>query len=155
MKISTKARYGLRILIDIVQFGGDRPRMIREISESQGISQKYIGRLIIDLRKAGILRSVRGAKGGYVLKKKPTDLSILEIVEVMEGKMGLVKCVISPKVCKRSPACPSRQIWCKLTNEMRGALARTKLSDVACGIGEGYAGVTGNEACANFTESGL
>lgn len=134
MKISTKARYGLRILIDLVQYAGDRPRMIREISESQGISQKYIGRLIIDLRKAGILRSVRGAKGGYVLKKKPEELNLLEIVEVMEGKMNLVRCVSSPRICKRASSCASRDIWCKLTSEMRETLSKIKLSDVVCDV---------------------
>ena len=130
MKISTRARYGLRILIDIVLNGGDRPRMIREISESQGISQKYIGRLVLDLRKAGILRSVRGARGGYVLRKKPENISLLEIMETMEGKMRLVKCLSCPNSCKRSSACVSRDVWGDLTNEMRLVSARISLSDI-------------------------
>ena len=130
MKISTKARYGLRILIDIALKGGDRPRMIREISESQGISQKYIGRLILDLRKAGILRSVRGARGGYILRKSPANISLLEIMETMEGRMRLVKCLACPNSCKRSSTCASRDIWEDITNEMRESFAKVSLADI-------------------------
>ena len=130
MKISTKARYGLRILIDIALNGDDRPRMIREISVSQGISQKYIGRLILELRKAGFLRSVRGAKGGYVLKKNPKDISLLEIMEVMEGQIHLTKCLLCPTDCKRAVSCSSRSLWSNLTEEMRLTFARVNLAEI-------------------------
>ena len=75
MKISTKGRYGLRILLDIALYRvGDRPRMIREIANNQEISEKYISRLIIELRKAGLVKSVRGMNGGYTLARKPIPL---------------------------------------------------------------------------------
>ena len=78
MKISTKGRYGLRILLDLALHEGDSPRMIRDIAESQQISEKYISRLIIDLRQGGILESIRGAKGGYKLSRNPESITVLE-----------------------------------------------------------------------------
>ena len=87
MKISTKGRYGLRILLDIALYRvGDKPRMIREIASNQEISEKYISRLIIELRKAGFVRSVRGVNGGYTLTRKPEDISVLDVLETMEGR---------------------------------------------------------------------
>ena len=91
MKISTKGRYGLRILLDIALYRiGNKPRMIREIANNQEISEKYISRLIIELRKAGFVKSVRGANGGYTLTRRPEDISVLEVLEVMEGPIAIV-----------------------------------------------------------------
>ena len=91
MKVSTKGRYGLRILLDIaLHETGGKPRMIREIAVNQEISEKYISRLIIELRKAGFLKSVRGAKGGYTLMRKPEEIRILDVLEVMEGEIDIV-----------------------------------------------------------------
>ena len=84
MKIYTKGRYGLRILLDIALYRiGNKPRMIREIANNQEISEKYISRLIIELRKAGFVKSVRGANGGYTLTRRPEDISVLEVLEGM------------------------------------------------------------------------
>ncbi len=97
MKISTKGRYGLRILLDIALYRvGDRPRMIREIANNQEISEKYISRLIIELRKAGFVKSVRGVNGGYTLTRRPEDISVLEVLEVMEGPIAIVDCAFPP-----------------------------------------------------------
>ena len=103
MKISTKGRYGLRILLDIALYRiGNKPRMIREIANNQEISEKYISRLIIELRKAGFVKSVRGANGGYTLTRRPEDISVLEVLEVMEGPIAIVDCTSSAEgICHR------------------------------------------------------
>ena len=75
MKISTKGRYGLRILIDLATHDPEKPRLIRDIAKSQQISEKYISRLVIDLRRARLIRSVRGVKGGFHLAKRPDTLA--------------------------------------------------------------------------------
>ena len=81
MKLSTKGRYGLRILLDVALHGGEAPRLAREIAASQGISEKYISRLLIALRRAGLVVSVRGAKGGYRLGRFPESITLLDVVE--------------------------------------------------------------------------
>ena len=136
MKISTKGRYGLRILADIALNGGEKPRLIREISKSQNLSQKYVGRLIIELRKKGFLNSIRGARGGYMLAKDPADITLLDILETMEGEMSVVACVACPKKCKRSSSCFARDTWAKLNNDIKASFSKITLADVMSPKGE-------------------
>lgn len=130
MKISTKGRYGLRILLDLALHESGSPRMIRDIAESQKISEKYISRLIIELRNAGMVKSIRGAKGGYKLARIPKYLTLLEIVEVMEGPIAIVECVDSSLSCMRQDLCAARKIWMRLNSEIRESLAKVSLQDM-------------------------
>lgn len=128
MKISTKGRYGLRILLDLALHTGDQPRMLHDVAESQGISEKYLSRLIIELRQAKLVQSVRGAKGGYRIARDPSQISVLEVVEVMEGPIGIVECVEPEGVprCGRIHSCAAREMW-----EGVSALLRKSLQDVS------------------------
>ena len=130
MKISTKGRYGLRILLDLAQNATGRPRMIAEICRSQGLSQKYVGRLVIQLRRAGMISSVRGAKGGYMMKRAPENISLLEIIETMEGPLSIVNCVACPSQCKRAERCISRTVWCNLNDEIKKSFAKISLRQI-------------------------
>ena len=130
MKISTKGRYGLRILMDLAIHQSEKPRLIRDIAKSQQISEKYISRLVIALRKAGLIRSVRGVNGGFHLNKKPEDITLLEVVEVMEGPLSIVDCVTAPKKCSHHANCAPREIWCKLNEDIRAIMSRTTLADI-------------------------
>jgi len=130
MKISTKGRYGLRILLDLARNDGEEPRMIADICKAQNLSEKYVGRLILKLRNAGMLRSVRGARGGYKLKRMPKHITLLEIIETMEGAISIVDCVSCPAKCKNSPRCAARQIWSELNAKLRAALEEITLQDV-------------------------
>lgn len=119
MKISTKGRYGLRILIDLAMHDPGKPRMLKDIAQSQQISEKYISRLVIDLRRAKLVKSVRGVKGGFLLAKAPENITLLEILETMEGPISVVDCVRYPEKCKRTSLCPARDIWQKLNDGIR------------------------------------
>ena len=132
MKISTKGRYGLRILLDIALYRvGDKPRMIREIANNQEISEKYISRLIIELRKAGFVRSVRGVNGGYTLTRKPEDINILDVLEIMEGPVAIVDCTNSSgEACRRKPQCPTQRMWAEINQKIRSAFAAYTLKDL-------------------------
>ena len=130
MKISTKGRYGVRILLDLALHEGNTPRMIRDISESQQISEKYISRLIIALRRANMVRSIRGAKGGFRLARKPEELTLLDIVEVMEGPLAIVDCVRSPEKCGRNGQCATREVWDRLNSGIREAMRKVTLADM-------------------------
>ena len=130
MKISTKGRYGLRILLDLAIHDSGAPRLIRGIAQSQQISEKYISRLIIALRKGGMVRSIRGAHGGFRLKKSPPEISLLEVVEAMEGPLAIVDCVRSPAKCCRIETCPTRSIWSDLNTEIRDRMRAVTLQDI-------------------------
>lgn len=130
MKISTKGRYGVRILLDLALHDSAVPRQIHDIALSQQISEKYISRLIIALRRAKMIRSIRGAKGGYQLCRDPESVTLLDIIEVMEGPLSIVDCVRSPRKCARSGACPSRQIWDRLTADISEAMQKITLQDI-------------------------
>ena len=127
MKISTKGRYGLRILLDLALHENKMPRMIRDIAGSQQISEKYISRLIIALRRAGMVCSIRGAKGGFRLAKTPEELTLLDVLEVMEGPLSIVDCVHAPKTCTRHENCAVREIWQGVNSEIRETMRKITL----------------------------
>ncbi len=137
MKISTKGRYGVRILLDLLAHRDDAPRLIRDIAESQQISAKYVSTLVVALRRAGLVRSLRGANGGFQLACDPGKTTLLEIVEAMEGRVCLVACVDQADQCRRSGACPARGVWARLNDrirkEMRGIVLRDLRIDRATG----------------------
>ena len=141
MKISTKGRYGLRILIDIATHDPDKPRMVRDIAESQQRSEKYISRLIIDLRRARLVRSVRGVKGGFFLARSPNEITLLDILETMEGTISIVDCVMAPEKCPRNSICGVRGIWQRLNEgireQMRGITFAEILAEYTNGNSEG------------------
>ena len=132
MKISTKGRYGLRILVDLATHDAEKPRLIRDIAESQGISEKYISRLVIDLRKAKMIRSIRGVNGGFHLAKSPEDITLLDVLEAMEGPLRFAECVSDPEQqpCAHSGSCPARGVWEYLTGEINALLTRITLLDI-------------------------
>ena len=130
MKISTKGRYGLRILIDLAMHDPGKPRMLRDIAQSQQISETYISRLVIDLRRAKLVRSVRGVNGGFHLAKAPEQITLLEVLETMEGPLSVVECVRSPEKCKRQMLCPARNIWARLNDGIRELTRNITLDDI-------------------------
>ena len=130
MKISTKGRYGLRILFDIAINANGTPRMLKDIAASQNISEKYISRLVIDLREAGLVKSVRGSKGGYMLAKFPEEITLLQVVEIMEGHVNIVDCVMSPSVCDQVKVCTVRKVWTAFNDKIRAALGEVTLKDI-------------------------
>ncbi len=130
MKISTRGRYGVRILLDLARHAEGAPRLIREISSAEQISAKYISRLIIDLRRAGFVSSVRGARGGFLLAKDPAELTLLEIIETMEGPLSVVECVQMPESCERHDCCAPHAVWENLNAEIRAAMSRITLQEM-------------------------
>ena len=130
MKISTKGRYGLRILIDLATHDPGKPRMLKDIALSQQISEKYISRLVIDLRRGKLVRSVRGVNGGFHLAKLPEEITLLEVLETMEGPISVVDCVRSPEKCNRQTLCPARSIWTQLNDGIRELTRNITLDDI-------------------------
>ena len=131
MKISAKARYGLRILMDIAQHEtADRPRLMKEICEAQGLSEKFTSRLVIPLREAGMIHSIRGKQGGFRLAKAPTDITLLAVIETLQGPIALLDCLAEPKSCERLGTCPTRLVWSDVNAAVKNTLQAITLESI-------------------------
>ena len=131
MRISTKGRYGLRVLLDLAAHGTkDKPRMLKDVADNQDISEKYLSRLVIDLRQSGLVSSVRGAGGGYKLARPPKMITILDVLEAMEGPVNIVDCLADVDSCERSGQCPPRQLWSRINQKIRNTFAEYTLQDL-------------------------
>ncbi len=126
MWVSTKAQYGLRALVEI---GLRSPAAVplKEVAESQGISQHYLEQIASQLRRSGFIRSVRGAKGGYRIGRAPEQISALEVVEALEGSLSPVTCLDDPDSCAQTGHCSTESLWGKVDVAMRTVLNSTTL----------------------------
>jgi Rrf2 family transcriptional regulator, iron-sulfur cluster assembly transcription factor len=129
--ISTRSRYGLRFLIDLAQRGAEGPIDLGSVAERQAIPETYLAKLVVPLRNAGIIRSARGAKGGYELTRAPSAIAILDVVEVLEGRSSLLECTDRPELCSRSADCPTLPIWTGLEKTVRDYLKSVTVGDAA------------------------
>ncbi len=130
MKITAKARYALRILLDVAVYGGRKPRTIREIARSQGISEKFISRIVVPLRRAGFLRSERGVRGGLRMARFPEQITVLDVVSAMDGPVSLLECLTHPGCCARQGHCAAAEVWGQVNDRISDALRSVRLSDV-------------------------
>lgn len=133
MKLSTRSRYGTRLMVDLAQHYDQGPVQIREIARRQVISVKYLEQLIIPLKKAGYITSVRGPKGGHLLSKPPTSITAGEIVRTLERETGLVQCLESPEICERIEKCPTHDLWKRATRAFYDHLNGVTLAQLVSG----------------------
>lgn len=122
MKLSTRARYGIRALLDLSVHDTKGPISLKDIAARQEISMSYLEHLINPLVAGGIIRTVRGSKGGIVLAKKPGDIKLSEIIDLLEGSTSPVDCVDSPQNCQRSEECVTRGVWIQIKEAIDGVL---------------------------------
>ncbi|MCX6998086.1 MAG: Rrf2 family transcriptional regulator [Kiritimatiellaeota bacterium] len=111
MHVSTKGRYGLRVMLDLAHQNGARPATLKGIAARQDLSEKYLWQVIRPLAAAGLITSVRGAHGGYRLARPTTEITLKDIYFALEGPCELVPCAESPKHCRRDGACASQGVW--------------------------------------------
>jgi len=130
MKLSTRARYATRALLDLALHRAEEPVLLRDIAQRQQISLLYLEHLISPLIAAGIVRSTRGAKGGISLAKPPQEIRLSEVIQLLEGSIAPVECINNPEICTRSELCVTRDIWGELKKAMNGVLESTTLQDL-------------------------
>jgi len=130
MRLSTRARFGTRALLDIAIHGEVVPVQLKDIAERQQISVAYLEQLIRPLVAAGIVRSSRGARGGFRLGRAPEKIRLMEVMEILEGSLALVECVGSAKACSRSQYCVTRDVWCEVSEAIVGVLESITLQDL-------------------------
>ncbi|HYH02007.1 MAG TPA: Rrf2 family transcriptional regulator [Bacillota bacterium] len=133
MNFSTRGRYGLRALTDMALHAAEGPVALRVVAERQNISESYLEQVFTILRKSGLVRSIRGAQGGYELSRPPKEITVGEILRILEGPIVPVHCVDSsnPKPeCENEKSCITRPFWEELRDTINTFLDQTTLQDL-------------------------
>ena len=131
MKISTKGRYAVRLMFDIAANSNGENVSLKDISKIQDISLKYLEQIVNTLSKAGLLKSQRGAQGGYKMTRKPEEYTIGDILRVTEGEMAPVSCLEdSVNVCPKAEVCPTLKFWTGLYKTITDYIDSTTIADL-------------------------
>ena len=130
MKLSTRSRYGTRLMLDLAEHGLDKFVQLKDVSRRQGISLKYLEQIVIPLKKAKLLVSARGAGGGYRLARSPGEIRVGEIVALLEGGNSITRCTTKPETCDRAQSCLTRNLWIETADVLFGKLNSVTLSDL-------------------------
>ncbi len=131
MKISTKGRYALRMMLDIAQHNTGEPVRIKDISARQDISLKYLEQIVSILMRVGYLRSIRGPQGGYLLTRKPSEYKIGDILRLTEGNLAPVECLAGQQNdCDRASECVTLRLWQELDDAISSVVDKYTLQDL-------------------------
>jgi len=131
MKLSTRVRYGCRAMVDLVSKGSDAPVTLEAMARDQHISVRYLAKIIQDLRRSGIIRSTRGARGGYTLSRPAEDITLLDIWESLDGPIYPVDCIADPGQCEMWDQCVTRDVWTRMKEAFEKVLRETTLAETA------------------------
>ena len=131
MKISTRTRYGARFLLQLALRGGSSPVPLSDIARDQEISLKYLGSIASALKKAGIVRTLVGAGGGFLLALPPARITLYDVFKVFDGPVKLVRCVADAAACGRSADCVTRDVWRVANSALENSLKAVTIADLA------------------------
>lgn len=129
MKLSTKGRYGVKAMVDLAIHQGVEPVSIKSISQRQNISEYYLEQLFAPLRRAEMIKSIRGAQGGYTLNKEARDITVLDIMNILEGPIEVSDC-LENEACSNIDCCATRTVWKKLKDSIDGVMEGITLQDI-------------------------
>ena len=135
MKLTTRSRYGTRMILDMAINGHNGPVRIKDVAARQGVSVKYLEKLVRDLKSAGFVRSRRGPRGGHELDKPLESISVGDIVRALEGDLSLVECGDEQSACPRQADCLTRGVWMEAARAMHDKLDSITLADLVAGQG--------------------
>lgn len=130
LRVSTKGKYGARLMLDLAVHSIRGPVLLKHIAKRQEISEGYLEHLVPLLKSAGLVNSTRGAHGGYTLAREPSEITLREIVEPLEGSLSPAECVDAPRVCKRVKSCVTRKLWKQLGEKISETLEAVTLKDM-------------------------
>jgi Rrf2 family protein len=132
MKLSTKGRYGLRAIIDLARYSEEEPVSISSVAVRQGLSEGYLEQLVALLRKAGLVKSIRGAGGGYVLARDASEISVGDVLRALEGSLEPVKCsAFSPdEGCTAADGCVTKYVWQKINDSINKTVDEMMLDEL-------------------------
>ena len=130
MKLSTRSRYGTRMILDMAQHYNGKPVQLGEIAKRQNVSLKYLEQIIRPLKEAKFIKSFRGSKGGHMLNKSPEEITVGEIVALLEGGSDLTRCAQDPDTCDRVDNCVTRYLWVEAANAIFERLNTITFADL-------------------------
>ena len=130
LKLSTKGRYAARAMLELALRKSLEPVLLRDIARSQGMSEKYLERIMAALVSAGLVHSLRGQNGGFRLAKPPEDIRLGRILAVVEGPVAPAPCVEDPDACGRSDICATREVWIRLRDSAVSVVDSVTLEDL-------------------------
>jgi Rrf2 family protein len=130
MKISTKIRYGARAMLELASHYGEGPIELKEIAKRENISIKYLEQVINPLRASGLVKAIRGSKGGYSLAKPPSEICLYDVIETLEGPLTLLECLNDSKSCQKVPSCVTRDIWKEVSEAISKIFYSVTLEDM-------------------------
>ncbi len=131
MRVTTRGRYGLRAMLELASRPNTEPVLMSDIAEQMGVSRKYLHAVLTTLRRAGLVRSVRGSGGGYCLARDPRQINLAAILSALEHTGSLVECVENANACTRCRTCIARSLWTGLGQAIQGYLEGISLYDLA------------------------
>jgi Rrf2 family protein len=130
MKLSSRSRYGFRAILELAIEYGKGPVQIKTISDRESISNKYLEQLIAMMKASGLVRSIRGPKGGYVLARPPSEIKLSDIFRTLEGPLFTVECLEHPDMCSRFADCVTRDLWAEVQEAVLKILEGRTLQDM-------------------------
>ena len=130
MQLTTKGRYAVSAMFDLAAHSKGEPITAEAIAKRQMISRSYLDQLLLKLRRAGLVKTVRGPSGGYKLSKKPSQISVGAIIEATEGPIALAHCVHAASECPKSGCCSTRSLWGKLSAKVAKVMHSINLGDL-------------------------
>jgi Rrf2 family transcriptional regulator, cysteine metabolism repressor len=130
IRLSTKGRYGTRVMLELALHYGKGPLLLKDIAKNQEVSVGYLEQIMPSLRSVGLVRANRGAHGGYFLSMEPSKIMMKDVINALEGDISLVECVNNPKVCRRSSRCSAKDLWEELNSSMLRFLDAKSLGDL-------------------------
>ncbi len=140
-QMSTRGRYGVRLMLALALTHGKGTSLLKDIARREGISEKYLGQIVIPLKTARLVVAQRGSHGGYSLARPPEDITVREVVEAVEGRIALApctgeaasdpECVESPSACERATTCVVTRVWKKVQGDIEASLGAFTLAGLA------------------------
>ena len=130
MRLSTRGRYGIHAMYDLaVSFKGG-PQPLKAIAERQSIPEAYLEQLMAPLRRDGLVKSVRGAQGGYLLSRSPSEITIGQVLRTLEGDLAIIECLIEEDACDKADGCPTRKVWKQVRDGLNSVVDGITLQDM-------------------------
>jgi Rrf2 family cysteine metabolism transcriptional repressor len=135
LRFSTRGRYGLLLMIDLAQNSAQGPVSLKSIAERQNLSEHYLEQIVPDLRKNGLVKSIRGAQGGYILNKSPNEINVGDVIRVLEGPIAPVECEnqMDEECCANTDFCINREVWVKVRDSITDVVDSISLADLLQG----------------------
>lgn len=132
IRLSTKGRYGARLMLNLALHhnGGQKATILKNVSNEEEISIRYLEQIIIPLKINKLVKSIRGAGGGYILARDPADIKLSEILHALEGSCCLVECVEDDDYCERTPTCPTHEVWAEASSMLQNYFDSISLQDL-------------------------